>query len=429
MTSSSLRGPRAWRWLALVSAIASSLVLAAPLWANAQSAPLSLTEALNRTVSADPTSTATQRRLTAADANIRQAGVRPNPSLGIEAENFLGSNPYSGLNSAEFTLSYEQPLERKSKRQARVGVASAERDLVLAQGRARTWDAMNTAQSLWVEAVAAEAEIGVAQERLNLAEQSQAEISRRVRAARDPLFAGSLANTDVANARIALDQARAKARQLKLQLAALWGGGADFTLDPTVLQNTSAVSATPNLLDTPDLEVLRARQRLSTAQVRVETTRRVQDPTLSAGIRHFRDDGSVAFLVGGSIPLNRFDTNQGNIERTRADAEAAAADLEVAERIRQRDIAAATIRMTNLAEEARRIETEVIPMAEKALAQVREGFARGGFTYRDVIGAQETLINARARRVEILKQFHIEKAARDRLSGQWAPLIQTAAQN
>lgn len=425
MTFLYMRGNRVKRQLVSTSLIAACLMVATPFWAKAQTASLSLTEALTRTANADPTATATNRRLAAADANIRQAGVRPNPSVGLEAENFLGSNPYNGLNSAEFTLTYQQPLERKSKRQARVGAAAAEKDLVRAEGRARTWQAMNAAQSLWVEALAAEAEIAVAEERLKLAERSQAEISRRVNAARDPLFAGSLANTDVANARIALDQAKAKARQLKLQLAAFWGGGADFAMDTALLENTSALGADPNIMETPDIEILRAQQRFSTAQIRVETTRRVQDPTFTAGIRNFREDGSVAFLVGGTIPLNRFDTNQGNIDRTRAEAEAASADIEVAERFRQRDITAATIRMSNAVEEVRRIDAEVIPQAEKAVAQVREGFARGGFTYRDVIGAQETLIAAKARRVEVLKGFQLDKAERDRLAGQWVPLIPT----
>lgn len=435
MTSLSMRGNRAKRQLASAGLIAACLMVATPFWAAAQttattqSVPLSLAEAMVRAGAADPTVTATNRRLAAADANIRQAGVRPNPTVGIDAENFLGSNPYNGLNSAEFTLTYQQEMERKSKRQARVGAAAAEKELVRAEGRARTWEAMNTAQALWIEAVAAEAEIGVARERLRLAEQSHAEISRRVNAARDPLFAGSLSDTEVANAKIAVDQAEAKARQLKLQLAALWGGGADFSLDAASLENTSALNAEPNLLETPDIEALRARQRASTAQIRVETTRRVQDPTFSAGIRYFREDGSAAFLVGGSIPLNRFNNNQGNIDRTRAEAEAASADIEVAERFRQRDIAAATIRMNNLAQEAKRIEAEVIPQAEKAVSQVREGFARGGFTYRDVIGAQQTLIEAKARRVEVLKSFQVEKAGRDRLAGQWVPLIPTDSTN
>jgi outer membrane protein, heavy metal efflux system len=422
-----MRVDRARRQLAPASLIAACLTAATPFWAHAQTKPLSLTEALSRTANADPTALATHRRLAAAEANIRQAGVHPNPSLGLEAENFAGSTRYNGLNSAEYTLTYQQPMERKAKREARVGAAFAEKELVRAEGRVRTWQAMNTTQALWIEALVAEAEVGVANERLNLAERSHSEISRRVNAARDPLFAGSLASADLANARIRLDQAEAKAQQLKLQLAALWGGATDFTLDAAQLENTSTVSGVPQLMETPDIEVLRAQQRLSTARIRVETSRRAQDPTFTAGIRNFRADGSVAFLVGGTIPLNRFDNNRGNIDRTRAEVEAASADIEVAERFRQRDIVAATLRMTSQAEEVRRIDAEVIPEAEKAVTQVREGFARGGFTYRDVIGAHDTLIAAKARRVEVLKAFQFDKAERDRLAGQWVPLIPAEA--
>ena len=52
-----------------------------------------------------------------------------------------------------------------------------------------------------------------------------------------------------------------------------------------------------------------------------------------------------------------------------------------------------------------------------------EGFARGGFTYHDVIAAQNALLATRARRVEVLKQFHIDRARLDRLTGAHADLL------
>ncbi|MBP2160466.1 MULTISPECIES: TolC family protein [Asticcacaulis] len=424
MISLNLRGKRALK--VATAGIASAYLL---LGTAAFAEPLTLSAAMSRAANADPAARATQQRLVAADANIRQAGFRPNPSIGLEAENILGSAPYNGLSQAETTLSYQQPLERKSKREARVGVASAGRDLVVAQGRARAWAIMNDAQDLWIEAAAADAEVTVARERLALAQTSQSEITRRVDAARDPLFAGSLANADVASAQIALDQAIANAAQVKLQLATLWGGAPDFDILPAWFEDLSAIKIDNALVDTPDLEVLRAEQRVASAQIRVETTRRTQDPTLSAGVRHYQGDGAFAFVVGGSIPIGRFDNNQGNIDRSRADAEAAATDIEVAERIRIREISASTIKLSNYAREVRRIDEEVIPIAERAVTQVREGFGRGGFTYRDVIGAQETLVAAKARRVEVLKQFHTELAKRDRLSGRWVALLPEQAPN
>jgi outer membrane protein, heavy metal efflux system len=420
MISLNLRanGAKSLRWriasLALSVAVCSLPALAEPL-------PLSV--AMTRAVASDPIIVATQQRVTAATASVRQASVRPNPNLGIEVENALGSGPYSGIDRAETTLSYQQAYERGGKRTARIGAASAQRDLIAAQGRLRSWNVIWEVHKLWIEATVAEADAILAADRLKLAKDAQAEIGRRVDAARDPLFAGSLADSDVASSQIALDQAIAKARQLKLELASFWNGGADFELDPAWLNDVSAASATPALIETPDVGVLRAQQRLAAAEIKVETSRRTQDPTLQAGIRHFKADDAFAFVVGGSIPLGRFNTNQGAIERSQAEALAASTDIEAAERIRSREIAASSIRLSNAATEVRRIDAEVLPQAERAVNQVREGFARGGFTYRDVMGAQEALMKVKARRLEVLKQFHLEQATRERLSGKWAALL------
>ncbi|ESQ87982.1 hypothetical protein ABAC460_17475 [Asticcacaulis sp. AC460] len=389
--------------------------------AYAETLPLSV--AMTRAAEADLARTATTQRLTAAEGNIRQAGVKPNPTLGLQVENTLGSSPYNGIDRTETTLSYQQTLERGGKRKARVDVASSQRDLVVAEGRVRSLDLMTEVEVVWIEAVVAEAEVRVAEERLKLAEVTRNEITRRVAAARDPLFAGSLADADVASAQITLDQARQRAAQLKAQLAAYWGGTVDFDLDPSWLEDTSAAGITPTIMETPELERLRAQQRVATAQIGLETSRSVQDPTFEAGVRHFKGDGAVAFVVGGSLPLGRFDTNRGAVERSRAEALAAATDIEAADRIRARDIGAITPRLISSAGEVRRIDEEVIPQLERAVVQVREGFMRGGFSYRDVIGAQDALISTKERRIEILKSFHMERARRERLAGQWVPLI------
>ncbi|MFT4089202.1 MAG: TolC family protein [Asticcacaulis sp.] len=400
---------------------------AALVWAGLPGAvlaePLGLSTAMIRAASADPAREASQQRQAASDAGVRQAGVRPNPSIGIEMENMLGSNPYSGIDQVETTLSYERTLERGGKRQARIGAASAERDVIIAQGRLRAYEVMSEVHTLWVEAVGAAVEVDLAREKLTFARQAQSEIGRRVSAARDPLFAGSLADADVTAAQIALDQADARARQARAQLSAYWGGTADFELETAWFEDTSAAGLVPVIMDTPDLEVMRAQTRLASAQVRVENTRTTQDVTLQAGVRHYQADGAVAFVVGGSIPLGVRDSNRGNIERAQAESAATAADIAVWERQRAREIAISSARMQSHAEEVRRIDAELIPQAEKAVTQVRAGFARGGFTYRDVMGAQDGLMSIKARRLEVLKQYHLERARRDRLTGQWAPLI------
>src|SRR3546814_4704502 len=68
----------------------------AGLW-SAESAAQSLTldAAIERAISASPEVVAGQATIDGARAEIDQAGVRPNPTLGVEAENFAGTGGFS----------------------------------------------------------------------------------------------------------------------------------------------------------------------------------------------------------------------------------------------------------------------------------------------------------------------------------------------
>ncbi|MEW6017792.1 MAG: TolC family protein, partial [Pseudomonadota bacterium] len=74
----------------LAAPLLAALVLAfGPSAAVAQApAPfLTLTDAVTRALAADPSTAAAEARVEAARAATRQAGLRPNPSLGLELEN------------------------------------------------------------------------------------------------------------------------------------------------------------------------------------------------------------------------------------------------------------------------------------------------------------------------------------------------------
>lgn len=79
-----------------------------------------------------------------AAARALQARARPNPVIGLETGNVLGSGIYSGFNNAETTLSVSQDLELWGRRSVRMGAARAEadaatvrRDLAVTEAAAR----------------------------------------------------------------------------------------------------------------------------------------------------------------------------------------------------------------------------------------------------------------------------------------------------
>jgi cobalt-zinc-cadmium efflux system outer membrane protein len=416
-----IHGRLARSWL-LASALAVALPLAAsPLAARAQS--LALNQALARAAQADPNRPAVEARLKAADAGARQAGVRANPVVGVELEDLTGTGPYSLIDRAQATVYYQQSLERGGKREARTALARTEVDLVRLRHQTKVLDLLEEVELAWVEALAAEARVRLARTRLDIAERARGEVDRRVKAARDPLFAGARADAQVAEARIALSQAQMTADTARRTLAGYWNGGVDFEIDPAALEDTSAALDVAGEPSSVDLALLDAERQTATAKVRLEETKAVQDPTWRAGLRYLNDGRDMAVVVGGSIPLARYDTNRGAIERAQAERTAADADLLSGKVLRERRIARLQADLAARASEAARIQAEVLPAAEHTVALVRDGFNRGGFSYLDVIEAQKALIDARSRRLDALKAFHTDRALLARLTGRHAALI------
>ena len=401
------------RWASSRRLLTACAFLFATAGFDAVAETLTLPEALTRAAAYDPTRPAAAARVQAAQAGVRQAGVRPNPSLGADLENFAGTGDIGLADRSETTLYYEQTWERGGKREARVDVARAE---LLAE-----------VQAAWVEALAVQAQIAVAEERLAVALRLEGEVERRVRAARDPLFSGERARTATAQARIDRDQALAAAQQARMVLASYWGGGPVFELNASALEPT-AFGAPGTIADTPDLRLLATERDLSQARIGVERARAVQDPRWRAGLRHFGESNDVAVIIGGSIPLGRNDTNRGGIERVLAERTAADADMVAARIDREREVARLTARRTATLTEVGRSDAEVAPSAARAVTLVRDGFNRGGgaFSYLEVAEAQRAVIEAKSRRIDLLKRFHLDGVRLDRLTGRHAVLLSNA---
>lgn len=410
---------RACARLSLAAAIAT---LALP--PSAAALNLNLNDALARAAAFDPARNAASARVEAAEAAVRQASVKPVPTLGFDVENFTGSGPYGLLDRSETTLSYARPLERAGKREARVGRARAEVEVVRARSIVARLDLLRDVQTAFAEALAADAELLVAEARWVAAQASQRDIARRVKSARDPLFAGSRADAMEAQAEIARDQARDAVRASHDALAAFWGGTADFTLRLDDFFNVTPPVDRPNS-NVPDVALLEAERDVATAAVRLEQSHGVADPTVRAGVRYFGQGGDAALVVGGSIPLGVRTANRANVERALAERSAAEAEIAAASVIRAREIARRLTRLQALALESERIRAEVIPHTIRAVEQVTAGFNKGGFEYLDVTEAERALADARARRVAVLREFHTGLATLDRLTGKHRALVTT----
>ena len=387
---------------------------------------LSLRQILSLAAAHDLGLPADDARAEAASALARQANVKPNPVLGVDLENFAATGAHGVVKSVETTLYYQQQFERGDKRGARVGVANADGEVARLRRFIRALDLFRQVQVLWTEAAIAEASIRIARDQLDAARLLRDEITRRVEAARDPLFAGRRADTQVAQAEIALAQAEIEAENAAAALSP-YIGGREVRLNPTALETLAEpLPATPAL--TLDLALLEREREAATARIRLEQVRMVPDVTVRGGVRSFGIGDEVALVVGGSLPLGTNDTNRGNIERAEAERAAIEHEIAAARAARDRAVVRLRARLDANMSEIRRLDAEIFPKAAETLRLVREGFDQGAFNYIDVIEAQRVVNDASARRLSVLKNLHTERATLDRLTDRFADLIPPATE-
>ena len=377
---------------------------------------LTLEQAVAKAVEAAPLMKANDAAIAAARAGKMQAGVRPNPSVTVEAENFVGSGPYNVLGRAEITGMYSQPIERGGKRDARV--AYAERNIGVAQASALVTrlDIAAAVERAFIDIMIADAVVKITTYRLETEQGIEREALRRVRGYKDPLFVETRAAARVAQAQIDVEQAKAKASAARNNLASFWSGsGADLEVAGEFLPYMPFALK----LAKADLSLAEAEAARASAAVTVEQSRVVQDYTVSGGARFLRGTNDVALVAGITIPLGRFDRNQGNIER--AQAERLRADLMAEANRLERLRRLASLRADADASRTRAdaIMAEVYPRTTKTLAQVREGYNRGGFTFRDVQDAADAILAVQDQWLIAMTQYRDLQTEIDRLTGRF----------
>lgn len=381
--------------------------------------PISLDVAFARALGETPVLRASDADREAAEAGVRQADRGLNPSIDFLLENALGTGLYQGVDRTEATLTFNQTLEWGGDREARTQLAVRQGQRVRALGDVARQDLLYNVEIAYIEAQRAQADLVAAEERLALAREVAATVARRVEAARDPLLAASRSNTLVAEAEIAVENARLADLATRDNLALFWIGDSDFQIDMSTFDSVSAVEIDGASL-APEMVASRAAQQEAEARIAVERARSTLDPTVSAGLRYFRDGSEAAFVVGFSIPLGVNDNNSAAVARASAESTRARLETEILERNFERQAASARSQMNIAAREIDAIDERLIPVAEEAVERARAGYNQGGFSYLDVLDAQRALSAAQLQRNAALNSYHRARAALKRLLGGYA---------
>lgn len=401
-------------------------VLITPSLTTAASEPqgeLTLRGALEMALARNPQLAVASYELQIADARIAQASVRRNPVLAVEFENALGSGELSGVKSLETTLSLSQTLELGNKRLQRMQVAQLNRELSGVDRQAQQLDVLAEVTRLFIDVVAAQHDVALAREALTLAEQTLAEITVRVQAARTPLAEQSRATIAVSRARIEQQRADNRLQSTRRALAAAWGArraefsqaSADLFALPELQSYESLRTAVEN---TPDFLRFASAARLSEAELRLAQAQARADLTLSAGVRRLEASDDMALVAGVSMALPVFNRNQGEIReaefkreqsRTQSQAVLIRAESTLYGLYQQLLTARFTVQT---------LQGEAISQAQTALAQTQTGYERGRFSYLELAAAQQELLALRRAAIGTAADYHRLISEIERLTNQ-----------
>lgn len=402
--------------------------VAQPLPSPGSTPELTLSEAIALALERNPDLRATRYELTAAQGRITQAGLRPNPSLDIEAENFAGTGAVNGLGALETTLSVGQIIELGDKRNLRIAVAESDRGVIVQEQRASELDVLSDVARSFIAVVAAQERQRFAQEATALAQRTLDAITERVNAARSPIAEQSRARIALTRAMIEQQRAGSALQAVRASLAALWGdaepqfarANADlFTFEEE--RPFEAIVAAAQL--TPDFLVFASEARLREAVLRLERARARPNIAVSLGVRRLEESDDFALVAGFSKELAVRDRNQGAIFEARARVAQTNAEQQAAlTRVRAtlfsiyREMSAARL----LAETLR---SEAVPQAQTALSQVQDGYDVGRFSFLELATAQQELLELQAAAIDAAADYHSLKADLERLTSE--PLSNT----
>lgn len=402
--------------VALAAATCATVAQAQPGAPLAQDEPLTLDRALELAGATAPHLQAVSAGVRAAEAQRRVAGLRPNPSVSVEIENFVGTGAYSGLNSAETTVGMSLPVELGGKRTARIGVAEAQTRRARLDVAVARADLVLRVTQAFNAAAAAERRAGIARDQAGIAQEGLRVAQVRVKAGRASPLEEQRAQVSRANAENALGRAERTADLARANLSLLVGR-APGRIDPLWLDRISAGPREPRQVEgTLALAAAEADVAIAGAQVRLARSQRVQDVTVSAGARRLEATNDTAAVLGVSIPLPLFNGGQAGVDAARAQQDQAEALGRAARIEAEQTTASAENDLANAEASAFTANGPALAAAQEAARIARIGYREGKFGQLDLLDAERVLAETRAAAVDALAAYHDAEARLRRLT-------------
>lgn len=375
--------------------------------------PLTLQQALQAADERNPGLRAASRAIGIADGGRTQAGLLPNPELGLSTE---GTDRRSRVETVEIA----QTIELGGKRSARLAAADQERQLAVQALNARRAELRADVMAAYLDALGMQERVTLARSAIDVAGRATSAATRRVAAGKISPVEQTRSSVAEAIVNMELIQATADLSTARRKLAALMG---TTVVEQPLVAPTFAFSAIPDATElearldaAPRLRQARVQVAREDAQVGVERALRTPDVRVSVGSQRDRErGGGTRTVLGLSVPLPLFNRNQGHLASALQRADQARDELD-AERLRLLSAAVDARQRLEVAQiQLDSLSSDVLPAAQQAYEAAVTGFELGKFGFLDVLDTQRALIAARTRYLQVLSERYLAATDLERI--------------
>ncbi|MGE0031354.1 MAG: TolC family protein [Steroidobacteraceae bacterium] len=390
--------------------------------AHAQSAALTLEEAMTRAMAENPSLRGSEYLLQASRSREARANLKPPLAIGGDLEDFAGTDTLSGVDSLQTTLRLSGVLELGDKRLARVAVAERETDIVAIEQETRRLDLLAQVATRFAEVAARQEQLEVTRESSRLAAITVERVAERIRIGAAPKYELGRAEVRLARARIDEGNAGNELASARVRLAATWGAmAADFErVSANLFELPQAKPLAQFMADidsSPAIRLMLSRERLADAQLNLASSARGFDIAWSAGVRRVRAIDDTALVASVTVPLGARRRAEPAMQEARALRALAPLELQAA-RI---EANAALFGLYRELEQAR-LETQTLrdqvqPQTESVLQSTELAFRSGRTSFLEYANAQQQLLEVRRDAVVAAAGYHALLIEIERLTG------------
>ncbi|MEB0139685.1 MULTISPECIES: TolC family protein [unclassified Undibacterium] len=376
-----------------------------PLAATSPLRALSLSAAVQRALAANREISAARHGLDVSAGALLQAGLRPNPELGITVEDA------GRADNRSTTVQITQALELAGKRPARIALAQSEAAIANNELAIKAAEIRATATRGFFDVLIAEERRRLARHSFDLARKVRETTAKQVASGKISAIEETKAGVAESGIRIELSQADSALLAARQRLAANWGArqADDFELSGSfddLPELPSMVALSERLRAAATMQRVRLAVEQGQANLQLERSRRIPDLSVSLGAKREAETGRQQALVAIAIPLPWSDRNQGNVQQASARLNQARDQLAVSESLLYSQLQQIHQRLSVALDEHSLLEREILPGAQRAFEMTLKGFEYGKFNFIDVSDAQRSLLLAQAQHLRSLSDAH-----------------------